>query len=416
MPIKNRIFSKDFLIILFLGISSGMPLALVYGTLKAFLSEQNYSLEIIGFLSLVMLFYSIKFLFAPFIDSVKIPLLHKKIGHRKSYILITQILLVIFIFLLGNAGQSANLTAIIIFASLVAFASSCQDIAIDGYRIERFEDEKDQALASSLAVFGYRVGLLISGAFALFLADKISWNKVYFFMSLIIASCIFATLTADENAPKNREKSLNFTIWFKNFVIIPLSDFTKRAKWLLILLFIILFKLGDSFASSLAMPFYLELAFSKTEIATIVKTFGFFAVLAGVFFGGVLGRKISLFNGLIIAVTIQALSNLSYLYLASKGHDTNALYIAVFVENFSGGIGDALFVAYLSMLCNIKFSATQFAILSSFASFARGFLASYAGVVAFDFGWNNFFIFSTIISIPALILLLLIGKKQFYKK
>lgn len=404
-----KIFKKNFWIIFALGMSSGLPLALVLSTLKALLADQNFDLRIIGFMSLVTIPYSIKFLFAPFIDSLKIPILSKIFKKRRSWIFLTQILLVFSILLLGIAGQRADLGLIVLFAFLVATFSAMQDVTIDGYRIELFEPE-DQGLGASFQIFGYRIGMLISGAFALFLADHYDWQFVYLIMSIFMAFCCFATFFAKERDNVERKKGFGFLFWVKEFVIAPIKDFAKRSKWYIILLFVIFFKLSDAFAGSLAIPFFLELGFSKSEIATIVKTFGLFATLLGVFCGGVIVKKLGIYKSLFLGVIIQALSNLTYAYLSGAGYNINALYATIFVENFSGGIGDAVFVAYLSMLCNIRFSATQYAILSSFAGLSRILFASGAGVVALKIGWYKFFIFSIFLSIPTLIFLLIIKK------
>ncbi len=404
-----RFIHKNFFIIFALGLSSGLPLALILATLKTLLAEKNFDLQVIGFLSLVSIPYSIKFCFAPIIDSYRLPFLAKILGHRKSWIILMQICLAILIALLGEAGENANLFLITIFAVLVAFFSASQDVVIDAYRIELF-DEKNQGLGASFYIFGYRFGLLISGALALFLADKMQWNLVYFIMSCFMIFCVFITLFSSESKKNFQIKSDNFFAWFKSYVIFPILDFTKKPKWYIILLLIICFKLSDSFAGSLNMPFFLELGFSKTQIATIVKTFGLFATLFGVFCGGFLVKKIGIYKSLWVGVIIQALSNLVFSYLAKVGYNVDALYATIFIENFSGGIGDAVFVAYLSVLCNINFSATQYAILSSFAGLSRALFASSAGIVAVNLGWYKFFIFSTFLSIPTLIFLVLIKK------
>jgi PAT family beta-lactamase induction signal transducer AmpG len=196
----------------------------------------------------------------------------------------------------------------------------------------------------------------------------------------------------------------------KNFVINPLIDFTKRPRWIVVLCFIICFKLSDVFAGTLTMPFLLIIEFTKTEIATIVKTFGLFATLFGVLIGGILVKKIGTYKSLWIAAISQAASNLSFVYLANIGHDLHFLYFTIFIENFSGGIGDAVLIAYLSALCNVAFSATQYATLISFATIGRSLFSSSAGLVAVSLGWQNFFIFSTFLAIPGLIFLWILRK------
>ncbi len=402
---------RNLTVIFFLGISSGLPLALILSTLKAFLLEKGFDLKTIGFFSLISIPYSIKFLFAPIIDSCTVPFLTKKIGQRKSWIVIAQLLLVTFIALLGFAGIFTNVFYIATFAILIAFASASQDIVIDAYRIELFKKE-DQGLAAGLYVYGYRLGMLISGALALVLAEIISWDAVYFFMAAIMALNVLIVFFAKETRENWRSKNHDFISWIKDSVVAPFVDFTKHNHWFLILIFVVLFKLGDAFAGSLTLPFLLEIGFTKIEIAAIVKTFGLFATLGGVLVGGLLVKKLNIIHALWIAGIAQMLSNFAFSYLAQIGHEITPLYFVIFTENFSGGIGDAVFVAYLSVLCNIAFSATQYAILVSLATIARTFLSASAGIIAQNFGWYDFFIISAFLALPGLILLFFITHRK----
>ncbi len=400
--------AKNFSIIFFLGAASGLPLALILSTLKALLLEKGFDLKTIGFFSLVSLPYTLKIFFAPIIDSCPVPFLTKIFGQRKSWIILNQLLLVLFISLLGVAGISANLSAIATFAFLVAFASASQDIVIDGYRIELIQKE-NQGLAASFYVYGYRIGMLISGAGALVLAELISWDAVYFIMAGFMFASIFITILADETRKNFKQKDHNFLSWFKHFVFEPLRDLTTHDKWYVILAFVIFFKLGDAFAGSLTLPFLLEIGFSKLEIASIVKTFGLFATLFGIFIGGVFVKKIGLTKSLWIAALAQMLSNLAFSYLSKTGYNPEILYVVIFIANLSGGIGDAVFVAYLSALCNTNFSATQYAILVSLTTVARTFLTASAGIFAQALGWYEFFILSTFRAVPGLVFLFLMG-------
>lgn len=413
LPVKKSY--KSLSIIFFLGISSGLPLALVLSTLKALLIEKGFDLKTVGLFALVSIPYSLKIFFAPLIDSLSIPLLTKAVGQRRSWIIFTQILLAIFIFALGTAGIFSSLSAISIFALLVAFSSASQDIVIDGYRIELIKKE-DQGLASSFYIYGYQIGMLVSGAGALILAELLGWDAVYFLMAASMLLCIFTVIFADETRKNWQPKKYNFWSWNHEYVIAPLKDFTHRRNWYIIFAFVIFFKLGDAFAGNLTLPFLLEIGFSKIEIAKIVKTFGLFATLFGVFVGGVLVKKIGLIKSLWIAGVMQMLSNLTFAYLSKIGHDSQLLYLVIFAENFSSGIGNSVFVAYLSGLCNIAFSATQYAILSSLASFARSTLSSSAGAFAQTLGWYQFFILSTVLAIPGLIFLLWLNVKNPAKK
>ncbi len=406
----KKFFHKDFLIIFALGMSCGLPLALIYSTLKAFLTEKGFGIELIGLLSLVTIPYSIKFLFAPFIDSVNITFLSKFFDRKRSWIFLNQVLLAILIFLFGIFAKSQSAFLMFALASLVAIFSANQDISVDAYRIELFQ-EKNQGPAASYYIFGYRIGLLISGALSLFLSEILSWRQVYFILSILMLAFTLVTIFSGKTKTVKQKSQRNFMLWLKSFVIIPLLDFTKKVKWYLILLFIVSFKLSDAFAGSLTIPFLLEIGFSKSEIAAIVKTFGLFATLCGVFVGGFIVKRIGIYKGLFLGVIVQMLSNFTFAYLAKIGYNIEALYCAIFIENFSGGIGDAIFVAYLSILCNVKFSAMQYAILSSFATFARSIFSSASGVLVAQIGWYEFFIFTVFLSIPSLILLALIKNK-----
>lgn len=409
MQLKKPI--KNFTIIFFLGISSGLPLALVLSTLKAFLLDKGFDLKTIGFFALISIPYSLKIFFAPIIDSCSVPLLTRLLGQRKSWIIFSQMLLAIFIAAVGMSGISANISLIAVFAFLLATASATQDIVIDGYRIELIE-KNDQAFAASFYIYGYRIGMLISGALALILADIIGWESVYFIMAGFMISAIFITIFAEETRKKMPEKQDPIS-WFKNFVIAPLADLAKHERWFIILIFIICFKLGDAFAGSLTLPFLLDIGFTKIEVAAILKTFGLFATLFGVFFGGILVKKFGIIKSLWAAGIMQMLSNLAFSYLATIGHSKEALYLVVFAENFSGGIGDSVFVAYLSALCNRNFSATQYALLVSCATLSRSVLAASAGIFAQSLGWYQFFVISTVLAVPGLVFLyFLSGRKS----
>ncbi len=402
---------KNFLIIFFLGISSGIPITLILSTLKALLFDKGFDIKVVGFLSLVSLPYSLKIFVAPIVDSMSIPYLTKRFGNRRSWIMFTQILLAISIFLLGLAGEIASLKGIVILSFLVACISATQDIVIDGYRIELIKKE-EQALASGFYIYGYRVGMLISGSLALALSDKIRWDMVYFLMSGFMLLCVISTLFAIESRLNWHPRKYYFKIWFIKFIIRPLKNFSTRKNWVTILFFIILFKLADSFVGNLTLPFLLELGYSKTEIATILKTFGLFAILIGVYCGGIISKTIGINKALWLATIVQALSNLSFIYLAMSEKSLGSLYFVVFVENFCGGIGDVIFVGYLSSICNLKFSSTQYALFSSIASISRSALSSFSGFYASSFGWISFFIFSGLLAIPAIALLIILNKNS----
>ncbi len=407
----SLILALKFMVIFLLGVSAGIPLAVVLSTIKAFLYEKGLSIELIGFIGVISVAYSIKFVFAPFLDSIKVFFLSGRIGFRKSWIVLLQFIMAISILLIGIFGKDDQIGLIISLTALTAVASACQDVVIDGYRIELFE-KRDQGLAASFYIFGYRFGLLISGAFALYIADVFGWQTSFIMISSVIFAILIITLFVFETRRGFESKSSNFKDWFLNFALEPLRDFVKNNNFIIIAILILSFKLADSFAGSITIPFLLEIGYSKTQIAAIVKTFGIFATLFGVFVGGLIIKSIGIFKCLVIATFMQSLSNLAFAYLANTGSVESTLYVVIFAENFSGGIGDAVFVAYLSSLCNIRFSATQYAILTSVASVSRALLASTSGLVVAQIGWYQFFIFSTFLAIPTLICLFLIYNKR----
>lgn len=388
-----------------------MPLALILSSLKAFLLEKGFDLATIGFFTLATLPYSLKIFFAPIIDSKSLPIFTKIFGQRKSWMILTQVLLAVFIAFFSIESIANNLTLIALLAFLIGLFSASQDVVIDAYRIELIKKE-DQGLAASFAVYGYRIGLLISGAFALAAAEKFGWDATYYILALLMLFCAIFTIFVEETRQNFVSKKESFFDWFKHAIIAPLKDLTQHNSWFVILLFIVFFKLGDAFAGNLTLPFLLQIGFSKIEIATIVKTFGLFATLIGALCGGILVKKINLTKTLWIAAFLQMFSNLAFAAQAKIGYDLNLLYFTIFIENFSGGMGDAAFVAYLSALCNLSFSATQYAILSSLASTARSFLSSSAGIFAQKIGWYYFFILSTFLAIPGIIFLFYLTVKN----
>ena len=406
---------KNFAIISALGLVSGLPLALILSTLKASLLDNGFDLKTIGFFSLISIPYSLKLLVAPFVDSYKIPVLSSYLGQRRSWMIASQILLIIAIALLGFSVNQGEISKIAFMALSVAILSATQDIIIDAYRIELIKKE-DQGLAASFYIYGYRIGLLISGAGALVLAEIYSWSSVYFIMSAIMVSAIFVTIIAGEIKGKKRSKKYKLITRIKRTFTFPLLEFFKRKHALIIVGFIIFFKLPDSFAGNLSLTFLLDIGYSKVEVAAILKTFGLFATLFGVFVGGVLVKKIGLHKTLWVAGFMQMFSNLAFCYIAKIGVDVSALYPVIFIENFSGGIGDVALVAYLSSLCKVGFSATQYALLASLASVTRSLVSSSSGIYAQMFGWYNFFLFSAILGLPALIFLFWLSLKIFVKK
>lgn len=387
-----------------LGISCGFPLALTASTLKTWLAEFNIKMNEIAMFSFIALPYSIKFLWAPLLDGLRLPYLGKFLGQRRSWLLITQICLIIAIFLLSRSQPDVNLTYCAAVAVAVAFFSATQDIIVDAYRIEKF-DADSQAMAVTVYIYGYRLGLYICGAVLLIIADLINWNYAYSIGAIIITLGILVTIFSSE--PKHIETPQldTYHAHFKRIVIEPFKDFITTKGWPYLLLFIILFKLGDAILGSMTNPFLVNLGFSKTEIAVIVKTFGLPGTLLGTFIGGLITKKYGLIRCLMIAAILQTLSNAMFILQNYVGHDQAMLTTTIIIENMTGGIGDVIFIGFISSLCNVNFAATQYALLSSLTSVGRALIPGTLGFVIDDYGWVVYFILSMIAALPGILLI-----------
>jgi PAT family beta-lactamase induction signal transducer AmpG len=393
--------------IAFLGVSSGLPLALTMSTLSLWLAESGVNRATIGAFALVGLPYSIKFLWAPIIDHVRLPLLTKIFGQRRGWMLLTQILLAVSVYFMGQVDPRTNIGLMSMLAVAVTFFSASQDVVIDAFRIEVL-DEKSYGAGAAMIVFGYRVGMIISSAGALFLAASLSWDVVYALMALCLSFGVITTLLCRE--PKRRmERALikhKLGVRVYQMIVGPFVDFIKKPQWMLILFFIVFYKLGDAFLGNMLSPFYLDMGFSKTEIASVTKVFGLGATLLGGFAGGVLVYRFGMLRALLICGVLQVLSNLVFVGLAYEGHSVPALMAAIGAENFSSGMGGAAFVAYLSSLCSLSFTASQYALLSALASTGRTFFSAGAGILAEATSWPIFFVVSAAIAVPGIFALL----------
>lgn len=397
-------FQRKILIILLLGFTSGLPLSLSASTLLTMLKDYGLDISVIGLFAAVSIPYSLKFFWSPLIDNLKLPVLSNILGRRRSWLFLTQSLLAIAIFLLGVIDPIADLYLVAIVAVIVAFLSATQDIIIDALRIEMLKDGEQGAGAASI-VFGYRVAMLVSSAGALTLAHFYDWKFSYFCMCLLMLPGILTNLLlVKEPQVKATKPKTEFIEWFKKAFIEPFTEFLSRKNSIIILIFIILYKLGDAYLGTMTNPFLMELGFDKLEIAKIVKLYGFWATMAGVFVGGWMVARIGIKNSLFIGCVLQTLSNLVFIVQAEAGHDPLVLTGVIMIENFTSGIGSPVIVAYLSSLCNLNFTATQYALLSSFAATARSTLSTPSGYLAKYLGWTDFFILTAVISIPAILL------------
>lgn len=392
----KKVFSLRMLSMLLVGYSAGLPLLLIGSTLQAWMTDSGVDLTAIGLVSLLGLPYVFKFLWAPLLDRYKIPLL----GRRKGWMLLFQALIVASILGLSMTNPKTDISLVCVFAFLIAFFSASQDVVLDAYRREILPDE-ELGLGSSLYVTGYRLAMLVSGALALYLADQIPWENVYQWLAVFMAPSILFTIFA----PK---ESVHIAIPanLKEAVVGPLKDFfTRRGAWLM-LLFILLYKVGDSMASNMTTPFILNIGYSKTDIAAVAKTFGMIATILGGIIGGTMMLKMNMRLSLIGFGILQAVSTLGFSILPSLPIGFASLAAVIAFENLASGMGTAAYAAYMASLTNKQFTATQYALLTALMGIPRVILASPTGWMSKVLGWEMFFVVCTVVAIPGLLLLI----------
>jgi len=404
------------LAIFFIGFASGLPMLLTASTLTTWLSREGIDRTSIGLFAAVSTPYSLKFLWSFAFDHIKIPFLTKKLGRRTSWLLVTQIFLMLAIILLGLSNPKINIMITVIAAFLVSFFSASQDIVIDAYRIEILETN-EQAAGAAMNTYGYRIAMFVAGAGSLILVDKIgSWHIVYFIMASISLVGIMTVLLNGE--PKfftvvhEENKAKTFKELFIEIVVKPFQDFASKDKWLAILIFVILYKMPDAIIASMLSNFYVSMGFTNTEIAVVVKSFGFAMTMIGIFLGGLIYYRFGVMKTLLISSIILPLSNLVFILQNNAGNNLNILYFVIANENLAGSISNVVIVAYLSSLCSKNYTATQYALLASVATVGRTFFAMPSGYLVENYGWNNFFIVSCLIGIPGIITLLFISPRE----
>lgn len=397
---------RRIVVIFFMGFASGLPLLLTLSTLSYWLAKVGVDKTSIGLFALVGVPYSLKFLWAPVIDQARIPFLARLLGHRRSWALVTQAGLIAAILALGGCDPAIDPWTTAAAALCVAFFSASQDIVIDAYRIEILRDD-EQGAGAAATQFGYRVGLLAAGAGALALSDFVDWFWVFAAMAALVLVGTVTVLLAPEPHPERAAapERVAFGERIKTAVIGPLADFMQRRGWLVILLFALLYKFGDAIGGVMANPFYVELGFTGTEIGSITKVLGLVATLVGVFVGGAMVARYGILWALVIGGILQAATNLLFAVLAMVGNDLTMLGVTIAADNFTGGLGSAAFVAYLSSLCNKAFTGTQYALLTSLMAFGRTVLSSGGGWLADQVDWVTFFVLTTGLAVPGLLLL-----------
>jgi len=392
--LRRAFTDPKLMVVLLMGFSSGLPLLLVGGTLKAWLTEAGLDIKTIGFFSLVGLPYSWKFVWSPIMDRYVPPL-----GRRRGWLLISQIGITAGLVLLSLFDPTLQIEMIALAAVIVAFFSASQDIVVDAYRREILPDE-ELGLGTSLYVFAYRMAVFVSNAGALLLADHISWMMVYWAMAAFMAVGIFTTLFCGEPKVEAPPPST-----LRESVIGPLKDFFSRDTAVTILAFVLLYKVGESMAASMLNPFYLKMGFSKTEMASAAKVVGLWAVMLGGLAGGALMLKIGMYRSLWIFGILQSLGLLFFSLLSELGHNVIALGVATGIENFTSGMATTAYVAFMASQTNKRFTATQYALLSSLMAMSRDLASSFTGVMVEGMGWTWFFIACMICTVPGLLIL-----------
>lgn len=426
-----RVYTKIRVIrMLFLGFSAGLPLLLLLGTLSFRLREAGLDLALIGFFSWIGLTYAFKWAWAPLVDQLPVPLLTKALGRRRSWLICSQLLVIIGLSGLALSDPSISITAVIWFSLLTAIGSATQDIALDAFRIESAGTEDQGAMAATYQI-GYRVAMLVASAGALFLADLFSsnssgyddtaWSVSYLIMAgLMLIGVITALLSPEPRVPSTSEEEIKSTNraspflrlkrWLVNAGIMPFVDFVKRYKRqaILILVMISVYRISDVVMGVMANPFYVDIGFSKQEIATVTKLFGVIMTLLGAVIGGVFVKHFGALRMLIIGAILTSSTNLLFAWLSNIGANIPALVLTISADNLSAGLATAAFVSYLSGLTNIKYSATQYALFSSVMLLIPKFLAGWSGVFVEELGYENFFLFSAALGIPVILLLLML--------
>ncbi|MEM8814700.1 MAG: MFS transporter [Pseudomonadota bacterium] len=411
---------EKVLVIFFLGFSSGLPFPLVYATLSAWLEDSGIERSTISAFAWLGFAYSLKFVWAPFVDTLKLPLLTRVFGRRRSWMLLAQVSIGASLFVLAGVDPVENIEAFALVALAVAFASATQDIVIDAYRIECAEDEMQGVLAAAYQ-YGYRISLLISLAGALYLADYGSWQMTYVAMSGCMLIGILSTLWCREPEVGRVELPYSgnnyaerLSKWFTYAVAQPFADFYRRfGRYLIVvLLFVSLYRISDYVLGILANPFYLAIGFSKSEVATVAKVYGAWMSAIGIGAGAWAVLKLGVARCLVVATILIASTNLFFALMAQVGAEIWMLTVTITADNIAQGFSGTVLIAYLSSLTNRNFTATQYALLSSIMTLFPKFLAGFSGHVQEWIGWFGFFIYAAVLGIPAILLAIFVARRH----
>ncbi|HBH36978.1 MAG TPA: AmpG family muropeptide MFS transporter [Curvibacter sp.] len=406
-----------------LGFAAGLPLLLVLGTLSFRLREAGISRATIGELSWVGLAYAFKWAWAPLVDRVPLPGLTRWLGRRRSWLLLSQFAIMAGLIGMALANPQQGLAILVWCALIVAFASATQDIALDAYRIESAGSERQAALAAAYQT-GYRVAMIWAGAGVLWLAARAelqatgyqnaAWTTAYLVMAASMLPGVLTVLLSPEPARRELPPARNAAEWLRGALVEPFADFLRRYKWqaALILALIAVYRISDVVMGIMANPFYVDMGYSKDEVAAVTKVYGVIMTLVGAFVGGVLALRLGVMRVLMLGAVLSAASNLLFAWLAGHGHDVHALIFVISADNLSSGIASAAFIAYLSSLTNISYSATQYALFSSMMLLAPKFIAGFSGHYVDAYGYSQFFVSTALLGLPVLLLVALAARAQ----
>lgn len=420
------------LVVFFLGVAQGAPNALISATLMFWLSEVGRNNSEVGLFGFAIAAYALKPLWAPFLDQFNVPFLGRRLGSRRAWLLVLQVLLIAAITGLGQTDPEHDLVATAIFAALIGFLSASQDILTDAFRIEILSDD-EQGAGAAMVQFGWRVGALLTGAGTLLMAGQFGYALAFTISGFFILPGLIAVMLWGEpehietpEARRLRETSeaylaahgvggrrQQFVAKLNTTIVSPFREFMSRPGWWLILLFIPLFKLGDAVGLNQFSPFLVDLGFTATESALANKIAGLPPLLIGVAVGGTIYYALGTFRALVVAGLMMMVTNLGFVWLASIGHSIPALMVTVGIENFASGVGGTAVVAYLSSLCNRSFTASQYALLAGFSLLPRGIFASFSGFLSEQVSWETFWIYSTLLAIPGLLMLFAMRRIAF---
>ncbi|WP_114969701.1 AmpG family muropeptide MFS transporter [Rhodoferax ferrireducens] len=409
---------------LLLGFSAGLPLLLVLGTLSFWLREAGIDRTTIGYLSWVGLAYAFKWVWAPLVDRMPIPLLTRWLGRRRSWLLLAQLAIMVGLVAMSFNDPQVALQPVVWGALAVAFGSATQDIALDAFRIESANTDRQAALAAAYQT-GYRLAMIWAGAGVLWLAARAevvgvtsyqhgAWQAAYLAMAASMSLGMLTVLLSPEPLRLPMAKAKNASEWLRSALIEPFADFLRRygKQALLILALIAVYRISDVVMGIMANPFYVDMGYTKDEVAAVTKIYGVIMTLVGAFVGGVLAMRLGVMRVLMLGAILSAATNLLFAWLGSQGHDVTALIFVISADNLASGIASAAFIAYLSSLTNLNYSATQYAIFSSMMLLAPKFLAGYSGRYVDAFGYQHFFTATAMLGAPVLLLVWLASRAK----